>query len=77
MEEPSGSVGGILIFAEDISQRKEMEEALTGMSRKLIEAQEQERIRIARDLHDDIAQRLASLGKRTQTTPTKSPSFEV
>jgi signal transduction histidine kinase len=54
-------VGGILIFAEDITHRKQMEEALSGMTRKLVEAQEQERVRIARELHDDIAQRLAML----------------
>ena len=54
-----GTVGGILIFAEDITRRKQMEEALSGMSRKLIEAQEQERARIARELHDDVSQRLA------------------
>jgi PAS domain S-box-containing protein len=56
-----GAVGGILIFAEDITRRKQMEEALSGMTRKLVEAQEQERIRIARELHDDINQRLALL----------------
>lgn len=54
-------IGGILIFAEDITQRKQMEEALSGMSRKLIESQEQERTRIGRELHDDINQRLAML----------------
>jgi PAS domain S-box-containing protein len=48
-------------FSLDITQRKQAEEALSGMTRKLIEAQEQERTRIARDLHDDIAQRLALL----------------
>jgi signal transduction histidine kinase len=32
------------------------------MTRKLIEAQEQERARIGRELHDDISQRLAMLG---------------
>jgi len=53
--------GGILIFAEDITNRKQTEEALSGMTRKLVEAQEQERARIARDLHDDITQRLAML----------------
>jgi PAS domain S-box-containing protein len=58
---PEGDVGGILIFAEDITQRKQMEEALSGMTRKLVEAQEQERTRIARELHDDITQRLAIL----------------
>jgi signal transduction histidine kinase len=36
-----------------------MEEALSDMSRKLIDSQEQERARIARELHDDINQRLA------------------
>jgi signal transduction histidine kinase len=54
-------VGGILIFAENITRRKQMEEALSGMTRKLVEAQEQERARIARELHDDISQRLAML----------------
>src|SRR5215470_18387955 len=56
-----GRPGGILIFAEEITRRKQVEEALSGMSRKLIEAQEQERARISRELHDDINQRLALL----------------
>lgn len=58
---PGGSVGGILIFAEDITKRKEMEQALLASGRKLIEAQEQERTRIGRELHDDVNQRLAML----------------
>jgi PAS domain S-box-containing protein len=57
----NGTPGGILIFSEDITHRKNAEEALLGMSRKLIEAHEQERTRIARDLHDDVVQRLALL----------------
>jgi PAS domain S-box-containing protein len=56
-----GAVGGILILAEDIGRRKQMEQTLADMSRKLIESQEQERARIARELHDDISQRLALL----------------
>ena len=56
-----GDAGGILIFVEDITHRKQIEEALSGMGRKLIESQEQERARIARELHDDINQRLALL----------------
>ena len=56
-----GLTGGILIFAEDITRRKQMEEALSSMSRRLIESQELERTRIGRELHDDINQRLAML----------------
>jgi PAS domain S-box-containing protein len=58
-QNPDGLQGGILIFSEDITYRKHAEEALLGMSRKLIEAQERERTRIGRELHDDIGQRLA------------------
>jgi signal transduction histidine kinase len=54
-------VGGILILAEDISSRKQMELVLSDVARRLVEAQEKERARIARDLHDDINQRLALL----------------
>ena len=45
----------------DVTSRKEAEDALSAMTRKLIEAQEQERARIGRELHDDINQRLAML----------------
>ena len=45
----------------DITERKLAEAALADVSRRLIEAQEQERNRIARELHDDIGQRLALL----------------
>ena len=38
-----------------------MEDALSGISRKLIEAQEQERARIGRELHDDIVRRVSLL----------------
>jgi PAS domain S-box-containing protein len=55
------TVGGLLILTEDITRSKEAEETLSGMTRKLIEAQEQERARIGRELHDDINQRLAML----------------
>jgi PAS domain S-box-containing protein len=61
-----GDVGGILIFAEDITRRKQMEEAVSDVSRRLIQSQEQERARIGRELHDDINQRLAMLGVELQ-----------
>jgi PAS domain S-box-containing protein len=53
--------GGILLLAEDITHRKQIEEALFDLTRKLIDAQELERTRIGRELHDDVGQRLAML----------------
>jgi signal transduction histidine kinase len=46
---------------QDITDRKLSEEALLAMSGRLITAQEEERARIARELHDDLSQRLALL----------------
>jgi PAS domain S-box-containing protein len=72
-----GAVGGILILAEDITRRKQMEEALSDLSRKLIESQEQERARIGRELHDDINQRLAMLSlelEQLQENPSEVQS---
>lgn len=62
----NGTIGGILIFAEDITRRRQMEEAVADVSRKLIQSQEQERSRIGRELHDDINQRLAMLAVELQ-----------
>jgi PAS domain S-box-containing protein len=56
-----GRVLRIIGMAADITQRKRAEEALSSVSRRLIQAQEAERARIARELHDDIGQRLALL----------------
>ena len=68
-----GTVGGILIFAEDITRRKQMEEAISCMSRKMIEAQEQERSRIARELHDDVSQQLALLSVELDQLDHRTP----
>jgi PAS domain S-box-containing protein len=75
---PEGTVGGILILAEDITRRKQMEEALLEVSHRLIEAEELERNRIARELHDDIGQRLALLAvelDQLHLEPPESPEL--
>lgn len=57
----------------DVTDRKRTEEALSEVNRKLIEAQEDERNRIGRELHDDINQRLAMLAvelERLQQEPS-------
>ena len=57
----AGNVARLRGTVQDITERKLADEALSSMSGRLIEAQESERARIARDLHDDIGQRLALL----------------
>jgi PAS domain S-box-containing protein len=56
-----GSFGGFIGSAIDVTDQKLAQQALENVSGQLIEAQEKERTRIARDLHDDICQRLALL----------------
>ena len=56
-----GSFGGFIGSAIDTTDQKLAQKALEKLSGQLIEAQDKERSRIARDLHDDICQRLALL----------------
>jgi PAS domain S-box-containing protein len=56
-----GSFAGYIGSCVDVTDHKLAEEALSDMTRKLVAAQEKERTRIARELHDDINQRLSML----------------
>jgi PAS domain S-box-containing protein len=51
----------------DVTDRKVAVETLADLERRLLNAQEQERSRIARELHDDINQRLAIMGWELQS----------
>jgi PAS domain S-box-containing protein len=49
---------------QDITERKKAEEELRHLPRRIIEAQETERLRVARELHDGVNQILASAKMR-------------
>jgi PAS domain S-box-containing protein len=56
-----GKMVRMIGMVANITERKQAEEALSRVGSRLIEAHEEERTRIARELHDDIGQRLVLL----------------
>lgn len=61
VRDASGQVVFGIGMVEDITARKRAEEELLSLSDKLINTQEQERSRIARELHDGLGQQVAAL----------------
>lgn len=51
----------IVLLVANLGKRRRAEQSLHELSGRLMRAQEDERARLARELHDDITQRLASL----------------
>lgn len=84
----SGEIFATLSSGEDITERKASEEALhrnqeelRSLAGRLLSAQEEERRRLARELHDDLTQRLAvigiELGKlKQETLAVGSPFYD-
>jgi PAS domain S-box-containing protein len=56
-----GELKRIVGMIVDVTERKLAEQALADVSRRLIQAQEQERVRIARELHDHVNQLISML----------------
>jgi PAS domain S-box-containing protein len=75
--EQYGTFCGYIGTCVDITERKFSEESLHTLSGRLIRAQEEERARIARELHDDFSQRLALLGIGLGQLWKKLPESEV
>ena len=72
-----GSFAGYIGFSVDITDEKEAKEARRELSGRLIHAQEEERARIARELHDDINQRLALLANGLQELELSSETVDT
>ncbi len=58
---PEGEYLGFFGAAFDITEQRRAQDEIAALSERLIRAQEEERARIARELHDDLSQRIASL----------------
>ena len=61
LRDGAGKPIGFLGVTRDISRRKQAEDALRSLSRRLVEVQEIERRGIARELHDHVGQELTGL----------------
>jgi signal transduction histidine kinase len=77
VKDDDGKVTQLIASAVDISERKRMEEALRDLSGRLISVQEAERRRIARELHDDLNQRMAILSIGLQQLDQEIPKRAV
>ncbi len=61
----------LLVLMIDITKRKEIEEELRTLPGRIIEAQEMERLRVARELHDSVNQLIASVQMRLRRVEEK------
>ena len=67
IKDEQGKIGEFLCVGVDITERKQDRRQIQTLNHELLKAQENERYKIARDLHDHIAQDLSSLKIGLQT----------
>ena len=73
----NGVMVGVQGTARDITERKLAQDALQMFSRQLIEAQEDERRRISRELHDQIGQILTAIKMNLHAVQQVHPTLEI
>jgi signal transduction histidine kinase len=74
-----GSIGAfrVLVNSEDTTTTRQAEAALRDLGGRLITAQEVERSRVARELHDDLNQRMALLSIELEQLAQRTPADQA
>lgn len=65
------------VYIRDITQRKRAEEELRSLPQRIIKAQEVERSRVARELHDGVNQIIASVKMRVRSVRESLPPVQA
>jgi len=71
-----GAEALILLAIEDITERKKAEETMRALPGQLVESQEEERRRIARELHDSTGQTMAALALNLSVLEAKASCLD-
>ena len=66
----------VLVNSSDITNERQTEQTLRDLGGRLITAQEEERSRVARELHDDLSQRMALLSVELEQLSQRLPSSQ-
>ncbi len=66
----------VLVNSTDITRTRQTEETLRDLGGRLITAQEEERSRVARELHDDLNQRMALLSVELEQLSQRMPASQ-
>jgi signal transduction histidine kinase len=67
----------LMFLSAIMAEAQRSQQSLRGMSASLVKAQEQERARIGRELHDDINQRLALLAVKIENLPENASDVQT
>ena len=73
-----GAVRRVLSFASDVGERRRLTTSLAWMSKALLEAEQHERRRIGRELHDSTAQHLVAIDltlSLLERRPSQDPAY--
>jgi two-component system, chemotaxis family, CheB/CheR fusion protein len=75
--DPQGRTRGFYTLMTEVTNLKRAEKELRSLSARLLTAEEDERRRIARELHDDFSQRLAMLSVEVEAVKAKITGKEA